>query len=331
MTWALLILAAGAATALLWFTCSRLDRTTAVLAAHYGVPDIVRGAVITAASSSAPELATVLLALLAHGEPELGLSVILGSALFNVAVIPAWSALAGGQPVTIPRPIIFKEGQFYLASVFLILTLVAVAALQYPVVGDPVVAAGYLTRGMAVAALGFYVFYIFLQLEDVRDHEPAASPSGSIGHRWATLTAGIIGIVIAAEVLIRVAIRAGELWHIPPFVWGATLIAAATSVPDLFLSIRAAQAERFGACFANALGSNTFDLLVVVPVSVLVAGATAVSFDALAPLFVAVIAVTIVSLGIMRRGLSLSSLGSWAMIGAYLLALVGIVAVATGS
>ena len=59
------------------------------IAARYGIPDVVKGSVITAIASSLPELATALLAIPVHDDFELGLSVIIGSAIYNILVIPA--------------------------------------------------------------------------------------------------------------------------------------------------------------------------------------------------------------------------------------------------
>ena len=48
-------------------------------------------------------------------------------------------------------------------------------------------------------------------------------------------------IVVSVEGLVSGAIGLGEIFSTPSFLWGITVIAAATSLPDAFVSIRAAQ------------------------------------------------------------------------------------------
>ena len=49
---------------------------------------------------------------------------------------------------------------------------------------------------------------------------------------------------------------------IPPVIVALTLLAAGTSAPDLISSLEVARAGRSGMAVANAVGSNTFDLLI---------------------------------------------------------------------
>ena len=49
---------------------------------------------------------------------------------------------------------------------------------------------------------------------------------------------------------------------IPPVIVALTLLAAGTSAPDLMASLEVAREGRGGMAVANAVGSNTFDLLV---------------------------------------------------------------------
>ena len=96
MIFALLLGGTLVGTALLWFACSRLEESTHRLAEHYGIPDAVKGSILLAVASSMPELVTALLAFPVHGDFELGLSAIIGSAIFNILVIPAFGSEALG-------------------------------------------------------------------------------------------------------------------------------------------------------------------------------------------------------------------------------------------
>jgi cation:H+ antiporter len=73
----------------LYRACSWLEESSHQLAEYYGLPEVVKGSVLTAIASSLPELATAVLAIPVHGDFELGLSAIIGSAIYNILVIPA--------------------------------------------------------------------------------------------------------------------------------------------------------------------------------------------------------------------------------------------------
>ena len=74
-----------AATAVTWHGAVRLEKACEVLAVHYRLPHVVRGAVLAAVGSSFPEFASTVLATALHGEFDLGLSVIRrGTSLYDM-------------------------------------------------------------------------------------------------------------------------------------------------------------------------------------------------------------------------------------------------------
>jgi len=81
---------------------------------------------------------------------------------------------------------------------------------------------------------------------------------------------------------------------------------AATSIPDLFLSVRAARRTVSVSSLSNVLGSNIFDLLVVLPAGVLVAGTVIIDYPRMLPIMAFLIFATVVMLVLARRGFALS-------------------------
>ena len=69
-------------------------------------------------------------------------------------------------------------------------------------------------------------------------------------------------IVALSYVLVESTIVFSAGIGIPPVIVALTLLAAGTSAPDLIASVDVARAGRGGMAVANAVGSNTFDLLV---------------------------------------------------------------------
>lgn len=80
------------ATVVVWKGSGWLEGASERLSAYYQLPPIIQGAVVVAVGSSFPELSTAVFSTLLHGEFELGVAAIVGSALFNVLMVPAWPA-----------------------------------------------------------------------------------------------------------------------------------------------------------------------------------------------------------------------------------------------
>ncbi|MDX1645610.1 MAG: sodium:calcium antiporter [Longimicrobiales bacterium] len=311
-----LLLAGGTlvGTALLWFACSRLEESTHRLAEHYGIPDAVKGSILLAVASSMPELVTALLALPVHADFELGLSAIIGSAIFNILVIPAFSVYARGRPLEAHRDLVYREGQFYLVSVAVLMLVLSLSVIygggMVPgtVDGERQIFRGEFTPLLASFPLLLYGLYVFIQFEEVKrqrdDHPPKAGVDAI--REWGVLVGTIVLILVGVEMLLRVAITLGQLLQTPTFLWGMTIVAAATSLPDTFVSVRASVLGRTESSVSNVLGSNVFDLLVAVPAGVMLSGSIVVNYTQIVPMMVFLVVATIVMLVFMLRDMRLS-------------------------
>lgn len=311
------------ATLLLWAACSRLEDASHKLAVHYRVPDMVKGSVITAVASSVPELATALLAIKVHNDFELGLSAIVGSAIYNILVIPAAAVFVRKGPLQSNKELVYREAQFYLVSVTVLLLVLSLSVIYGGSAGpvtDGTAIYGRLSRWLAAIPLALYGLYLFIQFEEVRDGRKQMSRMPGINplREWALLLGATAVIVLGVEVLLRSALALGNLFDTPTFFWGMTIVAAATSIPDMLISIKAAVRGRHSSSVSNVLGSNVFDLLVAVPLGVLVAGAVTVNFTQIVPMMTFLMVATIVMLAFMRHDMELSVPEAWVMLGLYL-------------
>jgi cation:H+ antiporter len=310
-------------TAICWYGSGMLETASRQLAVYYQLPAVVQGAVIMAVGSSFPELSSTVLATLVHGTFDLGVASVVGSALFNILVIPGVSGLVGGR-LESGRLLVFKDVQFYVTSVAVLMLTFALAALYNPV-PDPD-RLGLMTRPLTLLPLGFYGIYLYLQFLAARDYETDAPPSSLDPRReWLRLGASLALILVGTEGLVRAAVGFGDLFNTPSFLWGLTVVAAGTSLPDMFVSVRAAHGGQGTVSLANVLGSNIFDLLVAVPVGILIAGAATINFSAAVPMMAILAAATIALFVILRTNESLSEHEA-----AFLLVLYGLFLVMVG-
>lgn len=245
------------------------------------IPNNVAGASLMAMGSSAPELFIALMALFIAGgaHSDVGMGTIVGSAIFNILVITGLSAIA--RPVEITWQVIVRDVVMYVLSVALL-----IAAFFD----------GRITLWESALFLIFYGIYIVILFNwriaapDEADHaidivsdeidvqrkkrgiffRVTALVSRLIGlfmgdperSYWRTFAVSIAFIALLSYFLVEYAVVFAEELNIPPVVVALTLLAAGTSVPDLFASIVVARQGRGDMAVANAVGSNVFDILV---------------------------------------------------------------------
>ena len=309
-------LLAVATTAVIWKASELLERSGKRLSRYYGLPPVVHGAVVVAIGSSFPELSSAVLATYLHGEFELGVGVIVGSAVFNVLVIPAASRLTSDSPLSAGRAVVYKETQFYMLSVAVLLLTFSLAVIYNPAGDGDLV--GVVTRPLATIPLLLYGLYVFIQYQDTAEYD-AADPTDDIDllREWGALALSLALILVAVEGLVQAALGFGVLLDTPSFLWGLTVIAAGTSLPDALVSVRAARDDESTTSLANVLGSNIFDLLVAVPAGVLVAGAVPIDFAVAVPMMGGLTLATILLFTLLRTELELTHAEAWLLLAAY--------------
>jgi cation:H+ antiporter len=297
------------ATAVIWKGSALLEDSSTKLSTYYELPEVVKGAIVVAVGSSFPELSTTVISTLVHGSFELGVSAIVGSAIFNILVIPGLAGIYSSGPLRANRDIVYKEAQFYMISVAVLLLTFSFAAIYNPVPSTdpdgPIL--GNVNRWLAIIPLATYGLYIFVQVLDTMDYDaPPQEEAIKPLKQWGLLILSLAIILLGVEGLVRAAVEFGAYFGTPDFLWGATVVAAGTSVPDAFVSVKAAKENHPVTSIANVLGSNVFDLLVAIPAGILIAGTATINYSVAAPMMGVLTLATIILFVILRTRMELS-------------------------
>ena len=115
--------------------------------------------------------------------------------------------------------------------------------------------------------------------------------------------AGLIVLIVGAELLVRGSSRLAAAFGVPPLVIGLTIVAAGTSLPEVATSVVASLRGQRDIAVGNAVGSNVFNLLAVLGLASLVSpnginvAAPALHFDLPVMLAVAVACLPIFATG----------------------------------
>lgn len=243
-----------------------------ILGIKLRIPSTVRGATFDAIASSFPEFATAMIAVLVYKEfTDVGVPTIAGSGIFNVLLIPMASILAfkGVIALKVEKENVYRDMFFYLLS--LVVLGVSVYTGEF----------NFITGILLVAVYAFYILFLQKQTkahqallatrEDDEDEEEVEDLSYSKIIFWVLVTMAAIwvsvdGIIVSAGVV-------AEFLSIPKFITSVIIIAAATSIPDTFLSIKSAKRGDADGAIANAVGSNIFDICICLGLPMIVGGA----------------------------------------------------------
>lgn len=87
---------------------------------------------------------------------------------------------------------------------------------------------------------------------------------------WLLLFAGLVLLVIGADLLVKGAARLASNFGVPALVIGLTVVAFGTSAPELAVSVKAAYSGQAELAIANVVGSNIFNILFILGVAALI-------------------------------------------------------------
>lgn len=234
-----------------------LIRGAASLKRRLGAPDFVIGLVLVGFATSLPELVIAVAAKAQLNAQGLAVGTLVGSNIANVLLILGVVALI--LPLTVDRRALARDG-----LALLILSLLFVLFGQLRAFG-----------GLEAAILlGAFVVYLIVVYVDERRlaqgggglfAAKAAFVSQMDFHPFvaaALVGLGAVGMVFGAGWLIEATAGYAIDSGISESVLGLTLVAVATSVPELVTSFTAARRGYHAVALGNVIGSNIFNLTV---------------------------------------------------------------------
>lgn len=230
------------------------------LAKKYNVSDLVIGLTIVAFGTSAPELVVNSVASY-DGLPDIVLGNIIGSNNFNLFIILGIAALV--YPIAVQRSTIKGEIpiSLFVAVAFLLL------ANNFFMDGN-----SEISRWDAIIMLGLFggfLYYIFRQMKSGEPEEVSYMPKSN-SMITALILFGFVGLIVGGTLVVDNAISVATDLGVSQKVIGLTIIAAGTSLPELVTSVVAAMKKNSDIAIGNVIGSNIFNILLVIPISSLI-------------------------------------------------------------
>jgi cation:H+ antiporter len=237
-----------------------LVRGAAALARQLGISPLVVGLTVVAFGTSSPELAVNVTAAL-RGSGGLSFGNVIGSNLANIGLVVGLAALL--RPLHIQKSVVRRE----LPMMMLATAVAFVFALDSLFAGG---GPSRYERGDGIVLLLLMTVFIYYTAVDVfRQRESGQGEVGLAPGGWsipislAMGAAGLVGLLAGARFTVQGAEGIARVLGVSEAVIGLTLVAIGTSLPELAASMVAAWRGQTGIAIGNVIGSNLFNLLLV--------------------------------------------------------------------
>ena len=223
------------------------------VAKKFRIPSIIIGFTIVAMGTSLPECAVSVTASLANNN-ALAISNVVGSNIFNLMVVCGASAIFA--PLAIQKSTLLKEFPF---SIFFALLLLVLGYTSFN-----------LGRMEGIVLLVLFLVYLLWMIFSALKNRQEIDEDVNILPTWKCLLfiiGGAIAIKYGGDFVVDGASFIATKLGFSQNLIGLTIVALGTSLPELVTSIVAARKNEVDMALGNAIGSNIFNILLVLGVA----------------------------------------------------------------
>ena len=241
--------------ALLVWGADKFVAGASALARRLGVSPLLVGLTIVAFGTSAPELAVSLTAAL-QGANEIAVGNVVGSNIFNLLVVAGLSAVV--CPLVMDRTLMRRDWP---------LSLLAAVVLCVMIAPDLTI-----SRIEGIILLVFFAATLFFQIRSAMQNRNTLEDTGAEAFMpplliGVNIVLGLACIIIGGQLAVNGATGIARMFGLSETLIGLTIVAIGTSLPELVTSLVAARKGQNEIAMGNVIGSNIFNILLILGVS----------------------------------------------------------------
>ena len=236
------------------------------IARKYGVSEFVIGLTIVGFGTSLPELVVSVTGAL-EGNSAIAIGNVVGSNIFNVLLILALSALF--HPIAITKTNHHRDIPIVIGATFLVIIL-GMSKTLFGLGG-----ADGLSRIEGAVLLALFILYIVqcFIADQAEENSGEHSEEGKPRPSWQAvifIAAGLACLILGGRLFVDSAVNIAHMLHVSDKFIAITVLAMGTSLPELATSIVALVKRRSQMALGNILGSNVFNLLLILGTSAVI-------------------------------------------------------------
>ena len=244
-----------------------LTRYSVELSHKLSIPKIIIGMTIVSFATSAPELIVSLNATM-MGYSDFALGNVLGSNIANLGLVLGIVVII--YPITIKR-------RFYYTDFPLLILSTAVFYLFIASNSEISRTEGIIMLVLILLIL-FYLFYYQKPDTSTLDKDLSLGRKKVLTSFFLLVISAAI-LWLGAETLIKSSISVANKFNVSERIISITMVAIGTSIPELAASVAASLKKHNDLAIGNLIGSNIFNLLVVIGITSVVNPITGIDFD----------------------------------------------------
>lgn len=240
----------------------------AAIARRYHVSEYIIGATIVGMGTSMPELVVSVISGV-EGHPEIAIGNVVGSNIFNVFLILGVTALM--MPIKYTRSNIRRDMPLNIVFSLLVMGFCALGLYARGEYG-----LGRMEGLLLLACFTFYLWYSIRtdrKLNVVGDTEEQEMDLGRYNSMMVCVLSiifGLGGLIFGGDMFVDSASAIARELGVSEAVIGLTIVAGGTSLPELVSSVIAVRKKKGQMALGNIVGSNIFNLLLILGVSSLI-------------------------------------------------------------
>jgi len=245
---------------MLYYGANWLVKGSSSLARNLGLTPLVIGLTVVAFGTSAPELFVSVVSSI-KGKSMIAVGNVVGSNICNIALVLGLAAVI--RPITSNRSVYRRDIPIMLGvSIYLLL-------ISFDSKIGRIEGASLFGGIILYTCFNYYIAVKESQRDLKRDSVAFVHAVEEIEYITSStrqvifITAGIIGVVVGAEVLINSAVAIMKIFNVSEKFVGLTVVALGTSLPELATSVVAALRKEMDISIGNLVGSNVFNILSV--------------------------------------------------------------------
>ena len=223
------------------------------IASRFGVSQMVIGLTIVAMGTSMPELYVSMVSAL-KGTPDLAVGNVVGSNTLNTLLIVGCSALVA--PIMVKWSSVRRDIPFaVLASLLMLIFCLD----------------GGIDRLDATLLFILFAVFMFVTVKYGKNEGTEAKTTAApLGKATLLLVVGLVYLILGSNLFVDNASFIASTLSVSDAVIGLTIVAGGTSLPELATSMVSAKKGNSDIAIGNVIGSNVFNILMIIGVTGLV-------------------------------------------------------------
>lgn len=239
------------------------------VASNFKVSKLLIGLTIVAFGTGAPELA-VSFSSLVNGSTDILVGNVIGSNIINVLLLIGVAAVI--HPIRVKKDTVSKE----LPLLLLISTALIVLLLDVNLAESVI---NTFSRADAIICLLFFAIFLYYLIAMARKNrrgknvkKDVEKPKYKLGKSFLFVVLGLVGVIGGSQLVVSSASFIASSIGVSERFISLTVIAFGTSLPELVTTITAAKRGESDLLVGNIVGSNIFNICIVLALPVLFAG-----------------------------------------------------------